>query len=105
MHENKEIKDVKIFAVIAYLGILCIIPLILKKENKFALFHGKQGLVLFIIEVAAFLFGIIPFIGPVIGRLVFFLCGLASLYGIIQALRGKYSRIPVVSDFADKITI
>ena len=46
--QDKEIQEGKMYAVIAYLGILCLVPLLLKKENKFALFHGKQGLVLFI---------------------------------------------------------
>ena len=105
MPEDKEIMEGKIFAVIAYLWILCIIPLVLKKENKFCLFHGKQGLIIFIIEVAAFLFGILPFIGHLVARLVFFLCGLASLWGIIQALLGNYSRIPLISGLADKVNI
>ena len=34
MAEDKEIQDGKIFAVIGYLGILCLIPLLVKKENK-----------------------------------------------------------------------
>jgi uncharacterized membrane protein len=105
MPEDKEIQDAKIFAVIGYLSILCIIPLVLKKENKFALFHGKQGLVLFIIEVAAFIFMVIPFIGPILARIVFFLCGVASLWGIIQALLGNYTRIPLISELADKVTL
>lgn len=105
MTEDKEIQEGKIFAITAYLWILCIIPLILKKENKFALFHGKQGLVLFIIELASMLLGIVPILGPMIALLLFFICGLASLYGIIQSLQGKYSRIFLISELADKINI
>ena len=51
--QDKEVQEGKIYAVIGYLGILCIIPLLLKRDNKFALFHGKQGLVLFFGEVAS----------------------------------------------------
>jgi len=103
--EEKEIQEGKIFAVIGYLGILCIVPLLLKKENKFAFYHGKQGLVLFIVEVAAFILSVIPFLGPLVLRLAFFVCGLFSLWGIIQSLLGNYSRLFLVSDIANKITI
>jgi len=103
--EEKEIQEGKILAVIGYLGILCIVPLLLKKENKFAFYHGKQGLVLFIVEVAAFILSVIPFLGPLVLRLAFFVCGLFSLWGIIQSLLGNYSRLFLVSDIADKITI
>lgn len=103
--EDKTIQEGKIFAMIGYVGILCIVPLLLKKENKFAFYHGKQGLVLFIIEVAAFIFSVIPFLGPLLLRLTFFICGLFSLWGIIQSLLGNYNRIFLVSDIADKITL
>ena len=51
----------KIFATFAYLSVLCVIPLIAKKHNKFVVFHTKQGLVIFIGEVIAFLLGMIVF--------------------------------------------
>lgn len=103
--EDKEIKEGKIFAVIAYWLILCILPLILKKDNKFAVHHGKQGLVLFIFLVAGFIFSIIPFLGQLVYRFVLFIYLLLLLWGTIQALMGNYSRIPVVSDIADKISL
>ena len=103
--EGKEIQEGKIFAVIGYLGILCIVPLLLKKENKFAFYHGKQGLVLFIMEVAAFILSVVPFLGPLVLRIAFFTCGLFSLWGIIQSLLGNCSRMFLVSDIADKITL
>ena len=101
--EDKEVLEGKPYAVLAYLWILCLVPLILKKENKFALFHARQGLVIFICELAIGFVGIIPFLG----WLVFFfgsvLFGLLSLAGIIQALMGNYWKMPVVGDFAEKI--
>jgi len=103
--EDKEIKEGKIFAMISYWFILCILPLILKKDNKFAVHHGKQGLVLFIFLVAGFIFSIIPFLGQLVYRFVLFIYLLLLLWGTIQALMGNYSRIPVVSDIADKISL
>ena len=104
MAEGKVIQEGKIFAVIGYLGILCLVPLVFKKENKFALFHGKQGLVLFIGEIAASIIMMIPVLG-VIGLLAFFVFGILSLIGIVQTLAGNYWKMPIVGDLADKFNI
>ena len=73
MDQAQEVKEGKIFAMVAYWFFLCILPLILKKENKFAVFHGKQGLVLFIFLVAGFIFRIIPLLGWMVYRFVLFI--------------------------------
>jgi fumarate reductase subunit D len=101
--EDKEVLEGKPYAVLGYLWILCLVPLILKKENKFALFHAKQGLVLFIAELAIGFIGIIPFLGWLIFFFGSVVLGLLSLLGIIQALMGNYWKMPVIGDFAEKI--
>ena len=103
--DESEIKEGKVFAILAYLSILCIVPLILKKDNRFALFHGKQGLVLFIAEVATFVIGVLPIIGPVILQVSIFIFGAISIWCIIQVLRGEYLKIPIISNIAEKIII
>ena len=102
-NEEREIVEGKIFAVIAYLSIFCIIPLILKKENKFALSHAKQGLVIFVAEVAVFILHII--LGQWFLRLGMFVLGVLSFIGIITCLKGEYVRLPLIADIADKITL
>ena len=101
--QDKEVQEGKIYAVIGYLGILCIIPLLLKKENKFALFHGKQGLVIFIGEVGAAILNIIPILGQLIWVLAVLVFGILSLVGIVQSLTGSYWRMPVIGDIAEKV--
>lgn len=103
--EDDVIKEGKIFAVLAYIGILCLIPLLVKKENKFAFFHAKQGLVLFIAEVALGIVGMVPFLGWLIAALGLILLPIICLIAIIQVLMGNYWRIPVVADIAEKINI
>lgn len=103
--EDQEIKEGKVFAMIAYWFFLCILPLILKKDNRFAVYHGKQGLVLFILFVAGFIISIIPFLGPLVFRVVSLLYLLTMLWGTFQALKGRYSRIIFVSDIADNIIL
>ena len=99
---DKQVMEGKMFAVLSYLSILCIIPLVLKRDNRFVLSHGKQGLVLFIGEVAVF---VVSVIFEWILRPSIFVFGVFSLWGIIEALKGQYVRLPVVSDIADKITL
>jgi len=105
MENEQEIRDGKFFAIISYVSFLCIITLVLKKENKFALYHAKQGLVLFVIEAAAFIFSIIPLLGWLIGVLGYTLFLLVSLWGIIQASLGIYCHIPVVTKMSENIVI
>lgn len=101
--KDEEIIDGKVFAILSYLSILCIIPLVLKKDNKFVLSHGKQGLVIFVGQVALFVVHIV--MGAWILNLGTFIFGVMSLWGIVEVLRGRYVKLPFVSDIADKITL
>lgn len=99
---DQKVIEGKIFAVMSYLSILCIIPLLFKKDNEFVLLHGKQGLVLFIGQVGVF---IISIIFPWFLKLGFFLIGVMSFVGIVAVLRGLALELPVVARIADKITL
>ncbi|MDD2689727.1 MAG: hypothetical protein PHT41_06230 [Candidatus Omnitrophica bacterium] len=102
---EKDIHEGKFFAVISYICFLCIVSLVLKKDNKFALYHAKHGLVLFVFEVACFILSIIPILGWIISVFGLVLFMLVSLWGVLQALMGNCSRIPIVSDIAEKIIL
>ncbi len=103
--DEQEIREGKFFAVISYVSFLCIITLALKKNNKFALYHARQGLVLFVMEVAAFILSIIPFLGWLVGVFGYTLFLLVSIWGIIQAALGIYCRIPVVTEISEKVIL
>ena len=102
---SADIKEGKIFAVIAYWFFLCALPLILRKDNKFAVYHGKQGLVLFIFFVAGFVLSVLPVIGGILFHAVLYIYLVLFVWGSIQALLGNYARIPLVSNIAEKIII
>ena len=102
-NEDPKIVEGKIFAILAYLSIFCIIPLVLKKDNPFVLKHGKQGLILFVGQVALFIVHIV--LGPWILKLGMFVLGLLSFVGIIAVLQGQYIRLPIIADIAEKITL
>lgn len=105
VENEQEIREGKFFAVISYIFFLCIIALAFKKSNKFALYHAKQGLVLFVMEVVAFILSIIPLLGWLIGVMGYALFLMVSLWGIMQAFLGIYCRIPVISKIAKEIII
>jgi len=98
-----EIADGKIFAMLSYLSIFCIIPLIYKKDNNFVLSHGKQGLVLFIAEFAILIIHFV--LGIWIFRLGMFFMLLMSFFGMIAALKGQLIELPFVHEIADQIEL
>jgi len=101
-NKDQQILEGKVFAILSYLSILCIIPLVFKKDNPFVLKHAKQGLVLFLGEVAAFIIIIIIewMFKPSV--LIF---GILSFVGLIAALRGRDAELPIVTNLADSITL
>ena len=59
---NNDIEDNRVIASFSYVWILCLVPLFLKRKSKFAQFHAKQGLLLFVIELFGWLIFWIPLI-------------------------------------------
>jgi uncharacterized membrane protein len=93
----------KIMLVLAYLGILCLIPLLTVKDSPAVTWHAKQGLVL---NLGGFLvmsvLGLVPFLGWIVscGGLLGLL--VVDLLAIGKALKGEQWRVPVAADLADK---
>ena len=102
--KDPEVQDAQFFAAIGYLSFLCFVPIALKKGNKFALFHGKQALVLFILELAAAILKVVPALGDLVFTLSFVVFGILSLIGIIKVLMGERWEIPVIHEIAERIT-
>ena len=111
VHENEpkkkdpEIQDGKFFALIGYLSFLCLVPLALKRDNKFAQFHGKQALVLFILEIAACILKVVPALGNLVFYSAFVVFGILSLIGIMKVLMGEYWEMPVIYEISNRITL
>jgi uncharacterized membrane protein len=102
---KKDVAENRILAAIGYIGILCLIPLLLKRKSKFAQFHGKQGLILVIGWVINFFIGIIPIIGWLLGFIGMVALIILSILGILKALQGEYWEMPYLSEYAKKINI
>jgi fumarate reductase subunit D len=98
----KVTKD-NVYAILAYMWVLCLIPVLMKKDDPFVRFHARQGLMLFIIEVALGIIGIVPFLGVIISQIGGLVCLVVSVLAIIQVLKGNQWKIPYVGDWAEKI--
>ena len=108
--DAQDIQNNKAMAILAYIGILVLIPLFAAKESKFARYHTNQGLVLCIAEIAyGIVYGILSSIILAISWRLYFLVsiiGLVSLVflvllviGIINAANGKAKELPVIGKF------
>lgn len=95
--DQKDVEQNKIFAVLSYLGILVLVPLLAKKDSKFAMFHAKQGLVLLIGWAIGWLLSFV-FVGFILDVILI----IFSIWGLINAATGKMTKLPVIGDLAAK---
>ena len=104
--------DRTLMVVLAYLGILSLIPFLTKKDDPDIYWHGKNGFALFLAEMVVF----VVRIALIFIRIPFLTCGLSvvfcviwlgflaiSILCIVKALNNERFRIPMISDFADKM--
>ena len=88
-------QDEKVLAAIAYIWVLCLVPLLTKKDSEYCQFHAKQGLVLFIASFAVMVLGMIPILGwLIILPLGWIAIVILSILGIVNALQGKRWKMP-----------
>jgi len=103
--ENSKKEDNKLMGILSYIGVLCLIPLLTKKDNTFVFFHAKQGVVLFIAEVATAFVAAIPLLGWVVAPIVSIIWLILAIIGIVNVLDGKQKELPILGKYADKIKI
>ncbi len=102
-----EIENGKGMGCLSYLGVLVLIPFFAEKTNRFVRYHARQGLVLFLAEVAfwvvlqivsALLLGIswrLAFV-PVVLSLIGFLFLALSIVGLVNVFQGKAKELPLI---------
>lgn len=90
--EKMDIRENRTYAILSYFYPLSIVILATKYKSKFARFHAKQGMVLFLLSI---IFLITPPLVKIIAELAVFA---GMLAGIMQAAAGYYFKIPFVYD-------
>ncbi len=121
--DEKDINDNKGIAILSYFGPLVLVPLLARKDSKYARFHANQGLLVFITNIAyaiihsilmAVLRAIFPWnwsYGIFGGRgfvynalstvlnLAWILITVLAIIGIVNAVSGKAKELPIIGKF------
>ena len=107
-----DVENNRTVALLSYLGILFLVPLIVAKKSKFAMFHVNQGIIFFIACIAltmiwwalANFFYIIPIIGMILYPLSFLAYAAIILggifYGAMNCVRGLCKPLPWIGELA-----
>ena len=108
--DPQDIEKNKFMAILAYFGVLVIIPILAAKESKFARFHSNQGLILCIVAVLYSAgYSILSSIILSISWHLYWLVSIISILsfalliwfviGIINAASGKAKELPLIGHY------
>lgn len=117
-YDPRDIADNKVMAVLAYLGILVLIPMFTAPKNsRYARYHVKQGFTLFLcyialsivnfllrlIKVTRYFWGVpyqtTPGIIIFLGWLLSLPLLVLTIIGIINAYQGRAKELPIIGKF------
>lgn len=113
--DSDDISQNKVFAALAYIPMLFIIPLLAASGSKYAKFHANQGLILTIFaavcavvsKLIGFIIGWIPFLGGLVSWIVSGALGIAVVVyiitGIVNAVSGNAKMLPFIGNLLDII--
>jgi uncharacterized protein len=96
--ESEVTSDDRLWGALSYFALIAIIMLLMeeKKNRPFIKFHAVQALALsVVIAIATFLVGLIPVVGWCVAPFLW----LVLLWPAIGAFGGKYTEIPVITNF------
>lgn len=105
---REDIEQNKAMAILAYLGILVLVPIFAAKDSRFARFHANQGLVLLISMVAysiienilnAVFYAIwwgLGSIFSIILNVIYLVFIVYIVLGIVNAAKGEAKELPVI---------
>ena len=110
--------DRTVMIVLSYLSLLCLIPLLTKKDDPEVQWHAKNGLAFVVFDIVVWI--VLAIVTRVAAHIPIFGCGIATVLSvlwcivwvgilvihvvaIIKGVNGQRFRLPVVSDFADKM--
>lgn len=100
--DPQDVQANKVMAILAYFGILVLVPLFAAKESPFARFHANQGLILLIAGFVIYLVSmVLTFVSPFFGiiSLLNIVILVFAIIGIINAAKGEMKELPLVGKF------
>ncbi|MCX6161470.1 MAG: hypothetical protein NTV87_09075 [Ignavibacteriae bacterium] len=98
----EEIESGKTMAFVAYL--IFFIPLLMDeyRNNKFVMYHTEQSIVLLIVNI---IFSIISTVTCGIGLILYVASIVFLIMGIMNALGGKVTPLPLIGQFGEKFNL
>lgn len=96
--DKKENKT--LMGILAYIGPLVIVSYLVAKDDPFVKFHIKQGLVLIVIELIAWVIGSMFWNFFMIINLVNLAMLILAIVGILNVTQGKEKELPFVGQFS-----
>lgn len=98
VYTEEDIKANKVYAVLAYFGILVLVPLFAAKESKFARFHANQGLILFVLTIICSILTSVPVVKWFVW-IVEVAIFVFAIMGIINAAKGECKELPIIGKY------
>lgn len=110
---TEDVNQNKVYGILAYFGILVLVPILAAKDSLYARFHANQGLILLISEFALNIVGRIirvalkvatfGLINDVVNTIVSVAISAITIaylvIGIINACSGEAKRLPIIGGF------
>lgn len=90
-------------AVMSYLGVLSLVPLVMNRDDSYVQFHARQGVVLWMWEVLAIYTLLVPAVGQFFFRFSSLACLVLSVIGVLSVLLGRAWKFPIIGDWATRL--
>ena len=97
--DPQDVQNNKALAILSYIGLLFIIPLVAAPNSKFAKFHANQGLLLFLFDIIMGIVAVIPFIGWLIAVAGSVASLVFMIMGIVNAAKGEAKELPLIGKY------
>ena len=97
VYDSRDIEDHKVMAILAYIWILFLVPLLAAKDSPYARYHAYQGVTLFVCWVAVQVLGwILPYNLSGLATIASLGLLVLAVIGILNAFNGRAKPLPVI---------
>lgn len=100
--DNEVTKGEAFLVAIGYISFLCVLPLVLLRDSKFAQYHGKQALVL---AIFIYFFDFVQILPAVAASIYTALKTIVVIYALYKSFNGQYFKIPFIYNLSQKFDI
>jgi len=102
LEDIADIEESWLYAMLSYISVLVLVPLLTRKDDPFVNYHIRQGLVVLAGTIISLL---VTIWFPRFGGLLFLLFLVVSVVGIVTTLQGRQWKIPGVGHIAELFKI